>query len=172
MNPSFPLKSPGRVWQEIWEGWRNEMFGLAGYLKRCLGWLSKVFSWRGVELGIFQTGRKWAVQGVPRQEAWLNACNPSLPTTATSTSTPSASATMTRPPMLHLSITLLLLSQTAMHVSVVFSPSISSLFTRPPVQYSTDKSAAVLPPPPPFICIKISRWSVRSGFMCSLLLQG
>lgn len=53
-----------------------------------------------------QPGRKWAVQGVPRQEAWLSACKPpaSLPNTTATTSTPSASATMTMPPPLRLSV--------------------------------------------------------------------
>lgn len=47
--------------------------------------------------GHFSAGRKWAVQGVPRQEARLIAVTPVL-------SAPRASATPIRPPLLHLGI--------------------------------------------------------------------
>lgn len=114
-----------------------------------------------------QPGRKWAVQGVPRQEAWLSACKPpaSLPNTTATTSTPSASATMTMPPPLRLSVTEPQHSQTAVHVSCFHSS------TRPltvccaaPVQHRTSQLQR-WHPPSPITYTKISRKIV---FMCTL----
>lgn len=61
---------------------------------------------------------------------------PFSPPNTTATSNPSASATMTMPPPLHLSITVLLHSQTAAHVSCFHSSLHPLVLYRPPVHYS------------------------------------
>lgn len=64
------------TWRESGRKWRqSKVFGLSCSLS---GLTEQGFSWRQGCCGFehFSAGRKWAVEGVPRQEAWLSACNP------------------------------------------------------------------------------------------------